>query len=89
LGNQPVQVGETRGRNVEILLADVVNSLIVDLVQIQMNSSHIPAAKSEIGTDHESAVGVLESRVRRKDRVIGLDHGVGHGGSRVDTELQF
>jgi hypothetical protein len=32
LGDEPVQVGEAGGDNVELLLADVVNSFIVNLI---------------------------------------------------------
>ena len=32
LGNEPVQVGEAGGDNIELLLADVVNGFIVDLM---------------------------------------------------------
>ena len=40
-------------------------------------------------SDHESAVGMLERRVRRQDRVVGLDDGGGDLGSRVDGELEL
>merc|ERR1719466_526763 len=38
---------------------------------------------------HEGAVGVLQSSVGTKSRVVGLDHGGGHLGGGVDGELQL
>ena len=38
---------------------------------------------------HEGAVRVLQGRVRGQDGVVGLHHGRGDLGRRVDGELQF
>merc|ERR1712107_441192 len=39
--------------------------------------------------DHEGAVGVLQGGVGGQDGVVGLDHGSGNLGSRVDGKLQL
>ena len=40
-------------------------------------------------SDHESAVGMLERRVRRQDRVVGLDDGGGHLRRRINGKLEL
>jgi hypothetical protein len=39
--------------------------------------------------NHERAVRVLQGRVGREDRVVGLNDGAAHFWGRVDTELEL
>merc|ERR1719471_1970949 len=51
----------------------------------------VPAADvvDSLIVHHEGAVGVLQGGVGGEDGVVGLNHGGGHLGSRVDGELQL
>jgi hypothetical protein len=68
LSNKPVKVGEAGLGNTKLLLADVVDSFVVD---------------------HEGAVGVLESGMGSKDRVVRLNDGARELGSRIYAELKL
>lgn len=88
LSDETVKVRETGRNNTELLLADVVNSFIVNLydamkVMVCLNIT------SRARAYHERAVRVFKSRVSRKNRVIWLNHRTRKLGCGVHAELEF
>lgn len=86
LSNQPVQVGKTGGLDVQVLLANVIDSFVVDLIA---RGQHTASSPTLSGTYHERAIRVLEGGVSGQDRVVGLNHRVGEGGGGVHAELEL
>ena len=84
LRDEAVEVGQARLRDVQVLLADVVDRLVVNLFHMSAN-----VYVTKRATYHEGAVRVLERRVRRENRVVRLDDGVRHLRRRVDAELEL
>ena len=70
MGDQPVQVGEARGRDTEPLLADVVDSLVVNLYPVLINNCSLHFISY---TYHERAIRVLKRRMGGQYRVVRLN----------------
>lgn len=85
LSDDPIEIGEAWRLNVEVLLADVVYRLIIDLTRIftQVNSTTVKLAY------HEGAVNMFKGSVSREDAVVRLYNGVGHLRSGIHCELEF
>jgi len=63
----------------------------IEIVVAGSLTAQVAAAQVEDGlvVDHEGAVGVLERRVRRQDRVVRLDDGGRHARRRIHGELEL
>lgn len=85
LRDEPVQVGKTGGQDVQVLLADVVDSLVIDLVAEGLGLHTCIYSN----THHERTVGVLQGGVRCQDGVVRLDDRVGKGRRGVHAELKL
>ena len=72
LSNDAVQVGVARRRQTEVLLANVVDGLVINLPTASMSELSSFGCDAE-STDQERAVRVLESGVSRQHGIVRLD----------------
>ena len=86
LRDQPVEVGEARRGNSKPLLADIVDSFVINL---RKRYEHISCGLEHADAYHERAVRVLEGGVGGKDGVVWLDNGAAHFRCRVHTEFEL
>ena len=88
LSNDSVQVGEARRSNVKVLLANIVDSFVVNLERVKRTSTPRLHIGQQV-TNHERAVNMFESGMGGEDRIVRLDNRAGHLGSWVHSEFKL
>jgi hypothetical protein len=86
LGNESVQIGEAGRRDTQVLLANVINCLVINLAH---RWSELVHSENEESTRHERTIGVLKGRVGRKNGIVGFDNGARQLRCGVHAKLEL